>query len=67
MIIYQVYNKVSTCLFESKEDAEAYLNIYGTASNGLTLCELFVFDDSKQAASHQADPADPHPQEDSGR
>ena len=44
MIIYEVYNKVSSMLFEDLEDAEYYLGKVGTPSNGLTIEEIQVFE-----------------------
>ena len=48
MIIYDVRNKVYSCLFESKEDAETFCGQHGTAASGLMVHEVWVVDDSKK-------------------
>ena len=56
MIVYQVYNKVWSVLFESKDDAESYLSRAGTAASGLALTELYVFDASKPSVGFDSCP-----------
>lgn len=46
MIIYAVSNKTSSAFFESEKDADRYLGECGTAANGLSITEIYVFDDS---------------------
>ena len=47
MIIFQVRNKSFGLLFESRADAQAYMNENCTATNGLTLTEVHVIGNTK--------------------
>ena len=55
MVIYEVRNKVSCILFESEKGALVYLSKYGTPTNGLELCKVFVIPDKQDEHDKQVD------------